>query len=568
MHPLCEAARRLSQNGIGVVRFDPCGCGNSFGSYLEVTASDWVDNMKAVVSWTYRFFEARQCISGGVRFGALTALAATVNNPHVHNVLLISPVVSGRRYLQELKRKNIMRDVLNGSFDSPKDRRNDTILDVQGYPITKSMVECIEHLDLQKMIKEISVPIAIIKSDMAVSDKRNNFVDITNGTSTRIVNAAYRSFWDYEDETSAEALANIIIPLLKINMAEGSNYGVPFCNSRRKSECETFNESKMQSIGYIGAQRERHFSLNQNGATVRGTIHYPNSHGSRSPIGAVFIEGGAGYSCGPHRILLDCARQFAHLGIPVIRHDSRGRGDSDGDISGNLITFGEILSIAVEDIIACADLFKHEFNCKELLLLGICAGGEEAFVAAESLRSARYIVAWSPFNSFSDEDHSVKIRQMIHTGQNYLKKLLKWKTLQRVCRREIDFHGVLNVIGNPFKKSCRLEANICRSHQNLTKPKSIFRGTYSVEPRVQCIKKALILYAGNDPLIHTSRDHYSNICRESDIELSEKVIPNCDHGFYSLKARSHVLTSTIDWVKHNVLCPKVASKISNRQSFK
>src|SRR5688572_14342340 len=63
-----------------------------------------------------------------------------------------------------------------------------------------------------------------------------------------------------------------------------------------------------------------------------GVYSQPDPGASRpSSIGIVVIVGGPQYRIGSHRQFVTLARDLARAGIPVLRFDYRGMGDSDGD---------------------------------------------------------------------------------------------------------------------------------------------------------------------------------------------------------------------------------------------
>ena len=62
-----------------------------------------------------------------------------------------------------------------------------------------------------------------------------------------------------------------------------------------------------------------------------GIIHLPEAVSRR---GVVILVGGPQYRVGSHRQFLLLARALAQHGVPVLRFDFRGMGDSDGEFHG------------------------------------------------------------------------------------------------------------------------------------------------------------------------------------------------------------------------------------------
>src|SRR5205823_6146413 len=75
---------------------------------------------------------------------------------------------------------------------------------------------------------------------------------------------------------------------------------------------------------------ERPTALEFAGGRQFGMISEP-AHGEREPLCAVLLNGGALRRIGPNRTWVELARRWSARGIPTVRIDFEGIGDSDGD---------------------------------------------------------------------------------------------------------------------------------------------------------------------------------------------------------------------------------------------
>ena len=97
-----------------------------------------------------------------------------------------------------------------------------------------------------------------------------------------------------------------------------------------------------------------------NGEQLVGVMHHGLPDAS---VGIVIVVGGPQYRVGSHRQFVLMARQLAATGIPVLRFDYRGMGDS----TGAKRTFDEINS----DIRAAIDCMQDSLpDVKRVVLLG------------------------------------------------------------------------------------------------------------------------------------------------------------------------------------------------------
>ena len=97
---------------------------------------------------------------------------------------------------------------------------------------------------------------------------------------------------------------------------------------------------------------------------------------------AVFLNAGAVRRIGPHRLWVDTARRWALRGIPSLRLDLGGIGDSDGD-SASLANVAEFYEARYTDQVRAAlDQLEQERIGERFVVVGLCSGSSWAFQAA------------------------------------------------------------------------------------------------------------------------------------------------------------------------------------------
>ncbi len=123
---------------------------------------------------------------------------------------------------------------------------------------------------------------------------------------------------------------------------------------------------------------EQSFAFGQNESLI-GTVCLPQHRkGNGAKIGVLLFNAGVVHRIGPHRINVRVARQLAESGIPSIRFDLAGQGDSARS-HGNL-GFEEQ---AVKDIQAAMDQLGKVANVSRFALFGFCSGGVHSFATAK-----------------------------------------------------------------------------------------------------------------------------------------------------------------------------------------
>lgn len=94
-------AARLTRQGLGVLRFDYSGTGDSAGDLADATIEQWIeDTVEAVVK--ARTLDARSVAIVGCGLGAGIALRAAERAGNVAYLIMWNPVLDGRRYLGDL----------------------------------------------------------------------------------------------------------------------------------------------------------------------------------------------------------------------------------------------------------------------------------------------------------------------------------------------------------------------------------------------------------------------------------------------------------------------------------
>jgi exosortase A-associated hydrolase 1 len=106
--------------------------------------------------------------------------------------------------------------------------------------------------------------------------------------------------------------------------------------------------------------------------------------------GVVLVVGGPQYRVGSHRQFVLLARALAEAGIPVLRFDYRGMGDSDGEFAGF-----EAIDL---DIAAAVDAFAARCpSLREIVLWGLCDAASAALFYAHQDARVRSLVLLNPW---------------------------------------------------------------------------------------------------------------------------------------------------------------------------
>jgi pimeloyl-ACP methyl ester carboxylesterase len=131
-------ARRLSQAGHHVMRFDYYGCGDSGGEFIDADVDCWTRDAAIAVDELLALSGMRTVTVLGARGGAMIASRLAAERSEIDRVVLWDPIVDPEAYLTELAQKS-----QGSGNDIPEGwplENNDATVELHGYPFTGALV--------------------------------------------------------------------------------------------------------------------------------------------------------------------------------------------------------------------------------------------------------------------------------------------------------------------------------------------------------------------------------------------------------------------------------------------
>jgi len=138
-----ELKTTFEATGLHLERFDYRGTGEAAGEFSQVS----LDTLRADISQHIRGEEA--CLVG-VRFGASLAFDYCAGGAgNVRNLILVEPVIDGAKYVDYLRRKQHIKNVMTGgASDTLKEEGCENI---EGYKTSSKFVEEMNRFDLRRV---------------------------------------------------------------------------------------------------------------------------------------------------------------------------------------------------------------------------------------------------------------------------------------------------------------------------------------------------------------------------------------------------------------------------------
>lgn len=272
---------------------------------------------------------------------------------------------------------------------------------------------------------------------------------------------------------------------------------------------------------------ERPVVFDCQGEELLGMLH--PAENAAPQHGVLLIVGGPQYRVGSHRQFVLLARALAQAGVPVLRFDYRGMGDS----SGRLRDFGEVEA----DIRAALDVFHAEFpTVQQVTLWGLCDAASAACFYAPTDRRVAGLVLLNPW---------------VRTEQGEARAVLKHYYWRRLASR--DFWRKLFSGGLSLAKSLRDLRDVRRkagasaqsTGQDMELPERMLHGLQQFRGRV------LLVLSGHDLVAQEFQDLVDREPRWNAVltggRVTTRAMPDADHTFSLAVHSEAVARLTIDW---------------------
>ena len=133
---------------------------------------------------------------------------------------------------------------------------------------------------------------------------------------------------------------------------------------------------------------EQAFAFGAEQGPLLGILHEPV--GEAEPRGVVIVVGGPQYRVGSHRQFVLLGRELALHGVPVLRFDHRGVGDSGGEPRG-FERLGDDLLLAIDE------LQRRAPSVRSVCVWGLCDGASAALMHATSDARVDSLVLLNPW---------------------------------------------------------------------------------------------------------------------------------------------------------------------------
>lgn len=203
---------------------------------------------------------------------------------------------------------------------------------------------------------------------------------------------------------------------------------------------------------------------NRQGLRLFGILHEPAA-AAVGDLAVILLSPGVKMRVGPERLYCTLTEQIVQLGLPVLRFDFYGLGDSEGEVAEELLkdVYNHIeVGRFVDDTIDSMDWMAREHGIRRFILSGLCGGAITGLLTAQ--RDARVAgllaLAITPVLASRSADPALYMTagQLTEMRKTYLGKLLSPKSWLRLLTLRSDYRVLWRALTQPLRARPKPEA--------------------------------------------------------------------------------------------------------------
>jgi alpha-beta hydrolase superfamily lysophospholipase len=452
-------AEAAAARGVPTLRIDYLGTGDSAEIDPQVDQlKAWTRDVISAVDELRRRTAVQHVCLLGVRFGALLAALAADDCAAVTSLILIAPIVSGRRYLRELRTTRMFASQLDAQLAGVEPAPSDTEevkvggMEVSGFWLSAATLDALTKVDL-KTYASPTVTDALVISGKGLPGA-SVWAQHLAGLGIRTQYLVLPGL--VEMAMTAPQFAAVpqeMIAAMRDWLGQLSQGSAPSAaGTDRQVEATLPPPAAVMTLrsddaGPHAVVTERPVFFGSD-TPLFGIVTEPR-HGEIRRRGIILLNAGADYHISANGMHVELAREWAQSGCVVLRMDLAGLGDSAtraGQPDNEVFP-----QAALDDIRAAIEFLRSRYGTADITLYGLCSGAYHALRAAAAGVPVNRILMVNPQNYFWTPGTALNDLQpadIVYIPKLYRLKLFTREAWKRLLTGQVDVWRVAKIYFN------------------------------------------------------------------------------------------------------------------------
>lgn len=432
--PMRGLAERFAAAGMPTLRFDYPGTGDSTGDERDpARVRAWLDSIRAAANYLRGRVGVEEIAIVGLRIGATLAAIAAEELDDVEALALMAPPVSGRAYVREIQAFSTMFTPAPEGSPPPADADE---LQATGFLLSSSTVADLKALNLLKLARRPAKRVMLLHRPDAPPEKK--LAAHLRTLEADVAEITFDGFSELMDEVCyGQRLPHAVFDRLTQWLAEGA----------QRTDAVTV-PATAASLAFDGFSEEAVTFGEAN--RLFGILTEPSAPRFEGFVPTVlFLNTGHHHHVGFGRMATNMARRLAAEGIPSLRFDAAGLGDSEampGRAEG--VIYSTEACADVSDAISMLEARGYANH----VVVGHCSGAHLAFhsTVLDQRISAQVLMNLQVFIWGANDTLETVIRARRRTGREILadawraiRQPTTWHRLMRGDKRDRELARAL-----------------------------------------------------------------------------------------------------------------------------
>lgn len=495
-------AEYLAEAGHPTLRFDFPGTGDSSGTPRDPGRVEaWSQAVVSAASWLRERTGRRRVAAIGMGLGGLMACKAIADGASIDEIVLWAVPGRGNSFVREIRAFALMEDTDAGDLDAQRpELLPEGFIWAGGFVLSAETAAALGQLDLTELSfppsSSLSRALLLDRDGIGPDQRLRGHLESQDVEVAIAPGPGYGAMgpmphkavppvevfsrvleWLEEDGPTPKAVTPTDQP------ADPRPIGRPAYPNASLASAPAAEMAVEDSV-----IRETPITIAQPFGELFGILAEPTDPPPPGPC-LVMLNSGAIRRVGPNRMWVEFCRHWAAKGIPTLRLDLEGIGDSDGDAARITRLYPSVMytEARIGQAIAAIDMLEQRGLGNRFILGGLCSGAYWSFHAACRDERVSAVFMINPRILFWDG--------VIQAERDNRKMALRTSKWRRVLRGEVSLARAIAFLG----------------HASVTMPRQALAGKSARQARGAALDGALdrlrdtdkrvqVFFSGDEPL--------------------------------------------------------------------